>query len=110
MNGRAMSAGAQTLRHRVWLAASHGTDAPRPGLEFCIPVFAGIGPLLALFLAMTLAVAAFRILAGQHSHGQSVLARIDPLSKLGILPLLIVGSSVLATRRLVSVTRRLAGR
>ena len=103
MSGKAMTLGSRAWRRWSWSSIGAGAVAICRGLGFFVLMLAGTGPLLALFLALVVVVSVFRSLGGHRLEGPEV-------TRLGLLPVLIVGSSLLATRRLAGLTRRLSGR
>ncbi len=105
MSGGAMTPGTRVRRRpsRSWSWIGAGIAAIARGLVFFALMLAGAGPLLTLLLVLVLVVGALRSFSAHRLQGPS-------LTRIGMLPLLVIASSVLATRWLTGLTRRLAGR
>src|ERR1022692_3449562 len=103
MSGRTVAARASGRWRAAWSWVGDGLVAAARGLVFFMLMLVGLAPLLALTLAAYLAIRVLRTLGGARLHGPLV-------TRLGLWPLLIIGSSVLGVRWLAGLTRQLAGR
>ena len=103
MSGRTVAARASGRWRAAWSWVGDGLVAAARGLVFFMLMLVGLAPLLALTLAAYLAIRVLRTLGGARMHGPLV-------TRLGLWPLLIIGSSVLGVRWLAGLTRALAGR
>jgi len=112
MSGGAMTPGTRVRRRRrrSWSWIGEGIVAVARGLVFFALMLAGAGPLLALLLVLVLALEALRSLGAHRFEGAGLTRQGPDLTRLGLLPLAIIASSVLATRWLAGLTRGLAGR
>jgi signal transduction histidine kinase len=108
MSGGAMTPGSRTRWRWSWSWIGAGVVAICRGLGFFILMLAGTGPLLALFLALVLVVEVLRALTSRSLVGHRLQG--PDLTRLGLLPVLVVGCSLLGTRWLTGRTRRLSGR
>jgi signal transduction histidine kinase len=95
MSGRTTGLGTPDSRNPAWSWPGDGILACARGLAFCGLMVAGAGPVLAVLFVLR-----FVVSDAHPTHTQNV--------KLGFLLVLIVGS-LLATRPLANLTRRLAG-
>ncbi len=105
MSGTTVAPSTRRSRRRpaAWSMAADGIVAAARGLVFFALMLTGLGPLLALLLTALFAITTFRALAGMPWAGPDIWRQ-------GVLPVLIVGGSLLTTRWQAGLTRRLAGR
>ncbi|HEY2316200.1 MAG TPA: histidine kinase, partial [Streptosporangiaceae bacterium] len=85
-----------------WSRARDGVVAVGRCLVLCALTLAGIGPPLAVAVVVLLLADTVRTVAGEHGQGLYLTGH-------GLLPLLLIASSVLCLRLLTGLTRRLAG-